>query len=173
VPTVHELAAELAALRARVEVAEATLAIQALKARYAELVDARYHRGHVVAPERLATLAHEIAALFTDDAEWDGGPALGTARGRDAIAARMREPTLSFSRHLFLTPRIRVDGDHATARWDLLAPCTTADGVAQWVCGVEDDDYRRGEDSRWRHGRMVLTTVFVAPADRGWQRILA
>lgn len=172
-PSIEDLAAEVADLRARVAAAEGALAVQELKARYADLVDARYEGGGVVAPERLATLAQAIADLFTPDAVWDGGPALGVAEGREAIAARMRAPTLRFSRHLFLSPHIRVDGNRAVARWDLLAPCTTADGTPRWLCGYEDDEYVRGEDGGWRHRRMVLTTVFLARADEGWRTILS
>jgi hypothetical protein len=169
----EELAAQVAELRARVAAAEAVLAIQDLKARYADLVDARYQGGGPVAPEQLAALAEEIADLFTPDAVWDGGPALGVAEGREAIVARMREPTLLFSRHLFLSPRISVDGGRAEARWELLSPCTTADGTPRWLCGYEDDEYERGEDGRWRHRRMALTTVFLAPAAEGWHKILS
>lgn len=167
------LAAEVKELRARVEAAEAVLAVQDLKARYADLVDARYEGGGPVGPERLATLAEQIADLFTFDAVWDGGPALGVAEGRAAIAGRMRAPTLLFSRHLFLSPRIRVDGDRAEARWELLSPCTTADGTSRWLCGYEDDEYFRGEDGRWRHRKMSLTTLFLAPAGDGWRKILS
>ena len=133
--SLEELADEVAALRARVAAAEAVLAVQDLKARYADLVDARYQGGSPVAPERLAALAEQIADLFTPDAVWDGGPALGVAEGREAIADRMRAPTLLFSRHLFLSPSIRVDGHRADARWELLSPCTTADGTPRWLCG--------------------------------------
>jgi hypothetical protein len=171
VTSVEELAAEVATLRARVDVAEATLALHDLKARYAALVDARYEGGAVVAEERLGALADEIADLFTPDAVWDGGPTLGLAEGRDAIAARMRAPTLCFSRHLFVSPHLRIDGGRATGRWELLAPCTTADGTPHWMAGVEDDEYERGEDGRWRHRRMALTTVFFAPTDTGWRRL--
>ena len=171
--SLEELAAQVADLRARVEAAEGALAVQALKARYADLVDARYAGGAPVGPERLAELAEAIADLFTADAVWDGGPALGVAEGREAIAARMRTPTLLFSRHLFVSPRIRVHGHRAEARWELLSPCTTADGTPRWLCGYEDDEYEQGEDGRWRHRRMVLTTVFLARADEGWQKILS
>jgi hypothetical protein len=173
VTTLEELAAEVAALQTRVAAAEGALAVHELKARYAELVDARYEGGGPVGPERLGVLADQIAELFTADAVWDGGPALGVAEGREAIAARMRAPTLLFSRHLFLSPRIGVDGDRAVARWELLSPCTTADGTPRWLCGYEDDEYARGRDGRWRHHRMALTTVFLAGADEGWRRILA
>jgi hypothetical protein len=167
-----DLEARLTALDARLAAAEAVQAIAALKARYAELVDARYARGAVVGAERLAALADEIAQLFSEDAEWDGGRALGVAKGRAAIAARMREPTLLFSKHYFLQPQIRVDGEHATGRFDLLAPCTSKDGRPHWMAGVEEDAYRR-VGGVWLHQRMRLTVVFYAPHETGWRQVLA
>ena len=167
-----DLERRLEALEARVAAAEAVQAISALKARYAELVDARYARGAVVEPARLADLAERIAALFTEDAEWDGGRALGVARGRAEIAARMREPTLLFSKHYFLQPQIEVKGERARGRFDLLAPCTTRDGRPHWMAGVEEDEYRR-VDGVWLHQRMKLGVLFLAPHETGWQKILA
>ncbi|HYA67483.1 MAG TPA: nuclear transport factor 2 family protein [Acidimicrobiales bacterium] len=166
-----DVLAELASLRRRLDSVEAVVAIAALKAKYGELVDRRFVRGEVVDEASLRTLAGAIAALFTEDAEWDGGPALGVAVGRDEIAARMAAPTLSFSRHLFVCPRISVDGASATGRWDLFAPCTTGDGSSYWMCGVEDDEYVRGRDGCWLHRRMALTTVFMAPTSEGFGRI--
>src|SRR4051794_22835368 len=81
--TIEELAAELRALRVRVEAAEAVLAIHELKARYADLVDRRYSRGALVGDGLLAELADHIAATFAADGVWDGGPVLGKAQGRD------------------------------------------------------------------------------------------
>ena len=95
-PTIEELADELAVLRGRVDAGEAVLQLQALKARYGELVDQRYSGGGVVDGARLAQLADQVSELFTVDGEWDGGPGLGKAVGRAAIAARLRNPTLSF-----------------------------------------------------------------------------
>jgi hypothetical protein len=166
------LAAEVAALRARVERVEAALAIQQLKARYAQLVDERYARGAVAAPDVVAARAEAIAALFTADGEWDGGPQLGVARGRTAIAERMRAPTLAFSWHFFVKPRIELLApDRARARWDILAPCTTQSGEPSWLVGFEDDEYARVGDE-WLHARMKLTPVFVAPHASGWRKIL-
>ena len=153
-PTIEELAGDLAALRRRVEAAEAVLEIQALKARYGELVDQRFRRGEVV------------------DAVWDGGPGLGSVTGRDAIAGRLASPRLAFSRHLFVKPRIEVDGERATARWDLLSPCRRPDGTSYWMCGYEDDEYRR-IGGAWLHHSMRLTTVFMSPVGEGWSRIFA
>lgn len=169
--TTPDLERRLAALEARLADAEAVQAIAEMKARYAELVDARYTRGAVVEPARLGSLAEQIAALFAEDAEWDGGRALGVARGRAEIAARMREPTLLFSKHYFLQPQIEVTGERARGRFDLLAPCTTKDGRPHWMAGVEDDEYRRVEGV-WLHQRMRLSVVFLAPHETGWQKVL-
>jgi hypothetical protein len=150
----------------RLRVVEDEQAIVHLKARYGELVDERYARGRPRETADLERIADEIAALFSEDAVWDAGT-LGICRGRDQIRERMRTPTLHFSWHLFVMPRIRVDGDRARARWDLLAPCTTTADRPHWMAGVEDDEYER-VDGVWLHSRMKLTLVFMAPHDRGW-----
>jgi SnoaL-like domain len=173
VTTNEELAAEVADLRRRVRHTEDVLAIYDLKARYGELVDQRYERGAVVDDDRLQLLATEIAALFAVDAVWDGGPALGRVVGREAIAGQLQITTLLFSRHLFVKPKIHVDGDRASGRWDILCPCTSTDGTSLWMCGYEDDEYVRVEPGRWLHQSMRLTTIFVSPTDPGWTKILA
>ena len=167
---IDELTQQVAELRVRVEAAEAVQAIQNLKARYAQLVDERYVRGKVAPDEKVAAIAEQIAALFTADGVWDGGPALGVSTGHEQIAARMRAPTLVFSWHFFLKPQIHVDGDRARARWDILSPCTTKDGKPHWMVGFEDDEYAR-IDGAWLHTRMKLTSVFLAPHETGWQKI--
>jgi hypothetical protein len=159
----------LASLAARVRALEDAEAIRRLKARYAERVDARYGRSGPRPPAELARIADEIAALFTEDAVWDAGAGLGVCRGRDAIRARMAEPTLLFSRHYFVNPQFDIDGDFARVRWELLAPCTLRDGRPAWMAGAEDDDYTRVEGI-WLHQRMKLSVHFMAPHERGWQR---
>ena len=168
--TLEQLSSEVAALRARVEEAEAAQAIQNLKARYAELVDARYVRGRLAPDEKVAAAAEQIAALFTEDGVWDGGPALGVSTGRAEIAERMRAPTLLFSWHFFLKPQVQVEASRARARWDILSPCTTKDGRPHWMVGFEDDEYAR-IDGAWLHTRMKLSTVFLSPHETGWQKI--
>jgi len=157
----------LAALAARVEALEAAQSIRALKARYAELVDARYGRGGAKPADEIAPIADAIAALFAEDAVWDGGAGLGVCRGREAIRTRMAEPTLLFSRHYFVNPQIDLDGDFARVRWELLAPCTLRDGRPAWMAGAEDDEYAR-VDGVWLHQRMALSVHFMAPHERGW-----
>jgi hypothetical protein len=172
ITTIDQLGARIDDLARRVDAAESVLAIHELKARYAELVDARFARGRVVEHGRLADVADAAAELFTEDGVWDGGPSLGVARGRTEISTRLAEPTLVFSRHLFVRPRIEVDGDRASARWELLCPCTRPDGESLWMSGYEDDTYTR-VDGVWLHATMSLSTVFVSPVAEGWPRILA
>ncbi len=169
--TVAQLAAEVASLRLRVESSESVLAIQALKARYGELVDRRFSAGAVVDAPSLTRVADAAAALFTLDGVWDGGPGLGRVAGRQAIAARLAETTLTFSRHFFMNPRIEVDGETARARWDVLSPCRRPDGSSYWMSGYEDDEYAR-TDGVWLHRSMRLTTVFMARVGEGWTRVL-
>ena len=167
---IEALARRQTELEARVRAVEDTLAIERLKARYAQLVDQRYSRGAPVDDARLGELAEALGRLFTEDAVWDGGKALGVAEGRAAIVERLRTPTLLFSWHYFLKPDIHVQGDRASARWDLLSPCTTRDGKPHWMAGYEDDTYRR-VGGEWLHASMKLEVAFLAPHDTGWQKI--
>jgi hypothetical protein len=162
-----DLEARVAALEARLLDAEAVLAIQDLKARYGALADARYAGGQVVEREALERIADLVVKLFTEDAVWDGGKTLGVCRGHAAIRERFLAPTLSFSWHYFVKPVIEVDGDRARATWDILAPCSDAEGRPLWMAGLEEDEYRR-VDGRWLHSRMGLKVAFMAPHDRGW-----
>lgn len=166
-----DLRVHVSRIEARLETAEAVLAIQALKADYGDILDRRMRHGALVDETTLDALADEAAALFTEDAQWDGGPGLGVARGREEIAARFRRPTLLFARHFFTKPRIAIDGDHASARWDVLCPCRTGDGRSWWMSGYEDDTYRR-EGSNWRQASMRLTTLFMAETATGFDPIL-
>lgn len=158
----------LASLAKRVQALEDAEAIRRLKARYAELVDSRYAKGAPKSVAEIEPIATAIAALFTEDAVWDGG-ALGVCSGRDAIRARMAAPTLHFSRHYFVNPDIRLDGDRAHGRWELLAPCTSRENQPMWMAGVEDDDYER-VGGVWLHARMQLGVHFFAPHERGWAK---
>jgi len=136
--TLLALEQKLTGLERRLAAREDADAIQLLKARYGEITDSRYLALENEA--ELASIADRIAGLFSEDAVWDGGAALGLCEGRAAIAERFRKPTLQFAHHFFMKPRIEVDLDTATGRWDILAPCTTLDGKPFWMAGVEDDE---------------------------------
>ena len=160
----------IARLESRLAVAEDVQAIHNLKARYGQLADARYGPDGVVGADELARIADALCALFSEDASWDGGPGLGLCHGREAIRARFLKPTLRFSWHFFVKPRIEVRGDRATGSWDILAPCTRADGRPAWMAGFEEDGYVK-QDGVWLHESMKLSVVFMAPHDRGWSKV--
>ena len=170
-PMGRTLEETVCALEARIERLEAEEEIRRLKARYGALVDARYGPDGPLPRAEIEPIASEIAGLFSEEAVWDGGAALGLCRGRDAIRERFLEPTLRFSWHYFVKPHIEVEGARARGSWDLLAPCTTRDGVARWMVGVEDDEYAR-VDGRWLHTSMKLRVVLFAPHSEGWARAL-
>jgi hypothetical protein len=165
----QELARRVDALERRLRAVEDVEAICRLKARYGQLVDARYDRQGPRSGAELESLARQIAELFSEEAVWDGGAGLGECRGREAIRQRFLQPTLRFSWHFFVKPHIEVDGDRAHGSWDILAPCTATDGTPMWMAGVEDDRYVR-EGGRWLHESMKLRVVFMAPHAKGWSR---
>lgn len=151
---------------------EARLAIEDLKARYAALVDSRTRRGQPLPPGELAEVGRQVAELFTADAVWDGGAALGVATGRDEIAARLREPTVGFAQHVFSQPRITIDPGlrTATGQWSLVCPCTRQDGASYWMLGEEHDRYALVE-GEWLHAAMRLRVIAMAPVPDGFGRI--
>jgi len=157
----------IAALEARLRAAEDVQAIQRLKTRYAQLVDARYTRKGPKPAAEIEPIARALCQLFAPDAVWEAGGALGTCRGHDALLERFKTPTLQFSWHFFVKPDIEVDGDTARGSWDLFSPCTTSEGRAMWMTGVEHDEYVR-LNGLWVHQSMKLDVVFMAPYERGW-----
>ena len=166
-PNDADLADRLRALEGRVHDLEGHAAILDLKSRYGALMDERYTRAGPKPQEELDALADQLVALFTEDAVWEGGGALGTATGHELLRERFRAPTLQYSWHFFVKPEIEVEGDHATGRWDVLAMMTTTEGRPMWMVGVEHDEYRR-VDGRWLHSKMHLESQLMAPYDRGW-----
>ncbi len=155
------------ALEQRLADVEAVQEITRLKARYAELIDSRYSQEGPKPADEVARIADQIVALFSADAVWDGGADLGCWQGHDEIRKRFLDPTLKFTIHYFVQPRIQVDGNRATGRWDILAPVTFGNGKPGWMTGIEDDEYVRS-GSGWLHSRMKLTVHFMVPYSRGW-----
>ena len=159
----------MANLERRLDEAESVLAIERLKAEYAARVDARHTYVQAGAPDlaHVAATAARVAELFTEDAVWDGGSALGVVRGRAEIRDRLANPTVQWAWHFFLKPRIFVKGDLAEGTWDLFSPCTLQDGSQRWMIGVETDTYRR-VGGVWLHASMQLETVKLASFEKGW-----
>ena len=162
-----ELEDRVRALEERLAAVEAVQEITRLKASYAELVDSRYTQQGPRSAEEVGRIADELAALFAEDAVWDGGADLGRWTGRDEIRKRFLDPTLRFTIHYFVQPRVTVEDDRARARWDILSLVTFGNGKPGWMTGIEDDEYVR-VDGRWLHASMKLTVHFMVPHARGW-----
>ena len=164
------LLARIESLERRLRAVDDVQAIHRLKARYAHAVDARTPRRGERSQDVVDAAARRVAALFTEDGVWDGGKALGVATGREEIFERLRKPSVRFAWHYFVKPDIEVDGDQARGTWDILSPCTTAEGRAMWMAGVEHDTYTRVADE-WLHRSMRLEVVFMSPYEVGWGEV--
>jgi ketosteroid isomerase-like protein len=142
----------------RLRVLEDLEEIRKLKARYAAACDDNYN-------------ADDIAALFAEDASWDGG-ALGKADGRAAIHRFFSRAAefFPFAIHNVMNPIIDVDGDRATGQWYLLQPATMAKGnQAVWLAAVYHDEYVRSA-GRWMFKRLKVTSHFLTPYEEGWAK---
>ena len=154
-------------LEARVRRLEDIEAIRQLKAAYCAACDDGYD-------------ADRLAALFTEDAVWDGGRTFGVVEGREAIRRHFRGASrrLTIARHQVMNPIIELDGDRASGHWLLFQPCTSAsaDGseTAMWLAATYSDSYARHGDG-WLIARTEIDVAFFTPYDEGWvrQRFLA
>jgi ketosteroid isomerase-like protein len=151
-------------LEERIRVLEDIEAIKQLKARYCAACDDNYN-------------ADAIAALFTDDAIWDGG-GLGVAKGGDEIRKFFRgAPRIfPFAIHHVMNPIIEVEGDSARGQWYLFQPATRlqrsgeqGEPQAVWLAARYDDQYVRTE-SGWKIKHLKVTAHFLTPYDEGWAK---
>jgi hypothetical protein len=110
-----------------------------------------------------------IAALFTEDAIWDGGN-FGRYEGREAIRNFFRQVSgkLPFAMHYVTNSSIDVQGNQAIGRWYLHCPVTFAEGnQAVWGAGFYEDHYVKVNDKWFIKGLKVIST-FWTPLDKGW-----
>ncbi|MSP67832.1 MAG: nuclear transport factor 2 family protein [Alphaproteobacteria bacterium] len=147
-------------LEARIARLEAIEAIKQLKARYCELCDQGYQ------PDGLA-------ALFTEDAVWDGGPRRGKLIGRAAIrqffAGVSKE--IPFARHLVMNPIIEAEGDRATGRWQMFMPFTLRQGgkdTARWQVGSYVEEYAR-VGGQWLFKHLAVEITYLDPETQQWR----
>jgi len=143
-------------LERRLRVLEDIEAIKKLKARYCAYCDNNYD-------------ADGIAALFTEDAVWDGGN-FGRYEGREAIRTFFRgAPRIfPFAIHQVMNPIIEVEGEQAKGQWYLFQPATLAEGnQAVWLAARYEEEYVKVE-SEWKFKRLKVLPSFLTPYDQGW-----
>lgn len=130
--------------------------IRRLKHRYATLCDANYD------PDGLA-------ALFTEDGQWNGG-AFGTHHGRDEIHAFFTRcgRDVEFAVHYMLNDAIDVSGDTAKGSWYLwqIMTMNTDPLASYWLSASYDDTYVR-RDGVWMKHICNLNILMFTPYGEG------
>ena len=147
-------------LAKRVQALEDIEAIKQLKATYSEVCDDNYN------PSRMLE-------IFTEDAVWDGGERFGKHTGHKELKEFFTNvgKGLVFGAHFFLQPRITLTSPTtAKANWYLWQTSTMANGKGVWICGLEDDEYRKGKDGKWKMSHMKLTLFYVRSYEDGWHK---
>ena len=149
----------------RIQVLEDVEAIKKLKASYCYWTDAG------VAGD--ASQIDELIAHFTDDEPWVDFGLLGVHKGKEAVAAFLKEvvvPGLSYSAHMVSNPIIDVDGSEAAGKWYVDCPCTLRDSEAPiWLQAKYEERYvKEGEVWKWKC--ITATFDFITPFDEGWAK---
>ena len=143
-------------LARRLQVLEDIEAIKKLKTRYCAYCDNHYD-------------ADGIAALFTEDAVWDGG-SFGKYKGREAIRTFFRgaPQLLTFAIHQVMNPIIEVQGEMAKGQWYLFQPCTVAEGnQAVWLAARYEEEYVK-VGGEWQFTHLKVVSSFMTPYEQGW-----
>ncbi len=148
-----------ASLADRVARLEAIEAIKQLKATYCLHCDDNYD------PDA-------IAALFVEDAVWDGGRKRGRLVGRAAIRDFFAGVSgkIVFAAHLLINPIIEVRGDTATGRWRMLMPHMTRENdreETRWQLVAYHDEFVR-RDGRWLFRSLKVELVMLDVASQRW-----
>jgi len=116
-----------------------------------------------------------IAALFAEDAVWQGGP-FGRHEGREAIRAVFAGAggVISFAEHYATNPIIDVKGDAATGRWILWQPAILQQKrgpEAAWVIGSYADEYVRIQ-GKWLFKSVIFEPKAISPYGSGFAKQL-
>lgn len=157
-------AARLEALQARIAALEAERAVRKTMARYMALCDV---------PSG-ATSGESLAALFADDAIWEGiGPQyaqkFGRMQGHAQIVAMLQRylpPTPHFTTNVhFLTAEtIEVTSSSAKGRWVMLQASGYLDAQAQLIAARLEVDFSPARDGeQWLIQHFRTERLFDAP----------
>lgn len=134
--------------------------IKQLKTRYAAACDNEYE------PDA-------IAALFTQDAVWDGGM-MGYAETQSGIRDFFANASnlVGFAVHGLSNPLIEIDGDRATGCWYLHQPMVMKGTDAGfWFCAQYQDEYVRTSEG-WKFQRVKIIAKAFTPYEEGFGKVL-
>lgn len=134
--------------------------IKQLKARYARACDNDYE-------------ADTLAAMFTDDAVWDGA-FMGRAEGKDGIREFFVNASslVGFAVHGVSNPIIEINGDEASGHWYLHQPMVMKGAaLAYWFVAQYEDIYVRTSDG-WKFKSVLLKPRAFSPYEEGFGKTL-
>ncbi|MBM7062795.1 nuclear transport factor 2 family protein [Pseudomonas sp. UL073] len=141
---------------------EGESAVRRVVARYMDLCDVPH------APVAVA----ELAALFTEDAIWEGIGAqyvekFGRQQGRDAVAAFVAaylppSPHFAVNLHFLTSEAIQVDGDSARGQWIMQQISTYEDGRSELISARLNLDFRC-VDGQWLIAHFRTQRLFNSP----------
>ncbi|BBH45628.1 nuclear transport factor 2 family protein [Pseudomonas sp. KU43P] len=153
---------DIPALMARLQGFESQQAIRECINRYMELCDQL----------DASTPLDELAALFTQDAVWEGKGAkyaesFGGYRGREAIRAMfatyMKTPAhFALNVHFLTSEVIEADGDQGVGRWVMLQTSTFADGASHLNAARLTVRFAL-EEGQWRMAHFQTENLFSRP----------
>jgi hypothetical protein len=158
--TLDSLAAEVRALRERVQLLEDREAIHRLTREYMQAMhDARWD---------------DAVGCFADDASYDHG-VLGELRSKQDIREFYLEFMPGFEGaggwafDMLTNPTVEIDGDHAYGRWFLLTLLIDPETRAPaWSIATLDYEYKR-ERGVWKfHRNHCIHEHLLSPYDKGW-----
>lgn len=106
-----------------------------------------------------------VASLFTPDAHLDYTSSGGPAASRDEVVEWLRAslPAVAMTQHLLTNRRIRVDGDTASVRTELLNPLLFDGeaGTELLLMGGRYDDQFVRVDTRWLIAHRVHVSTWT------------
>lgn len=111
--------------------------------------------------------ADEFADVWDVGARWLI-PGDGVIEGRDAIVevfTRIRPSYAQCVQEVLSGTVAYVDGDHATARWQIRELQWSTDGTASQLIGVYHDRMARGDDGVLRFTERDFELIYSGPTD--------
>jgi hypothetical protein len=117
----------------------------------------------------------EAAALLSEDAELEI-QGRGIFRGRQHILAYLRAvgpEGLQAGRlydHMQLQPvtHVAASGQTAQARWHVFSQLAKQGQFHEWATAVQENEYRRDADGRWKIRRLHSYPTMITPYEQGW-----